>query len=58
MNDDTKGIIVQAGVMSLIFSIGLRIVDMALNGYTEEKRLDALDMADEIINTIESHLRG
>lgn len=50
MNDDQKAIIALIVGWTALLSASLFILDMKLNGYTEEKRLKAKDMIEKILS--------
>lgn len=50
MNDDQKAVIALTVGWTALLSASLFILDMKLNGYTEEKRLKAKDMIEKILS--------
>ena len=50
MNDDQKVIFALICGWTVLFSASLFILDMVLNGYTEEKRLKAKDTIEKILS--------
>lgn len=50
MNDDQKVIFALICGWTALFSASLFILDMVLNGYTEEKRLKAKDTIEKILS--------
>lgn len=52
MNDDQKAIIALIVGWTALLSASLFILDMKLNGYTEEKRLKAKDMIEKILSGV------
>ena len=53
-----KKCIVMYGSMLLIGLMATRVVDMALNGYSEEKRLNAIEMAEGFMKDMDKVLGG
>lgn len=56
--DTFKKYIVICGSTLLIGLMATRVVDMALNGYSEEKRLSAIEMAEGFMNDMDKVLGG
>lgn len=52
MNDDQKAVIALICGWTALLSASLFILDMKLNGYTEEKRLKAKDMIEKILSGV------
>ena len=55
-NQNIKGRLAVLGGMLLIGLIASRVVDMALNGYTEEKRQSAIGMAEDFLKGLDRWL--
>lgn len=58
MNDDQKVIFALICGWTAVFSASLFILDMVLNGYTEEKRLKAKGEIEKILSEGEKILSG
>ena len=58
LTDEMKSVVALVGGWTALFSASLFILDMKLNGYTEEKRLKAKDMIEKILFGGEEILSG